>query len=165
MSRAIEYCIMSWELLVGWAGGSIKDMSKDELLFFPSEKSNHAWWLFGRSVLCADIARYLTDSPAMTPNMWQSLFGPGVSPSVTGEGYPSCEELIAQFEKNVDAVIASIKQMSDDQLNEPPATEVPESLRDFFSTKGKIITGYAYYCMCFHGQIMAIRRMLGKQSW
>ena len=165
MSHAIEHCIMSWEMLVGWVGGSIKDMSKEELLFRPAENCNHAWWLYGQSVLSTDIARYLTDTPAMTPSEWRALLGKGASPSATGEGYPSREELIAQFEKNVNAVIASIQQLSDDQLNETAASEVPESLRDYFNTKGKIITGYAYYCMNYHGQIMTIRKMLGKPSW
>ncbi len=165
MSHAIEHCIMSWELVVGWAGGSVKDMSKEELLFRPSEDCNHAWWLFGRSVLYTDIARYLTDTPALTPSEWRALFGTESSRSATGEGYPSAEELIAQFEKNVNTVIASIKQLSDDQLSQAPACEVPESLRNYFSTKGKVITGHAYYCMNYHGQIMTLRSMLGKPAW
>jgi len=156
---------MSWELLVGWAGGSIKDMSKQDLLFRPSDKSSHAWWLFGRSVLCADIAPYLIDTRPKTPVGWVSLFGPSGSPSTSGDGYPSSDELIAQYEKNVESAVSSIKQLSDNQLNDPPATDVPERLRGFFGTKGKVITGYAYYCMSYHGQIMAIRRMLGKQTW
>ena len=97
MSHAIEHCIMNWELLVGWAGGSIRDMSKKELLFQPAENCNHAWWLYGRSVLFADIAHYLTDTPVLTPKEWRVLFNTGSSPSTTGEGYPSREELITQL--------------------------------------------------------------------
>ncbi len=162
MSRAIEHCVVSWEMLQGWIGGSIKDMSKEELLFRPAEKCNHAWWLYGHMVLSTDIAHYLIDTPLLTPNAWRSLFDTGTSPDDTGAGYPSKEELMAQFNTNVDAAIASIKLLTNDPFNDSPATEVPEPVRDYFSTKGKIITGYAYHCMNHHGQIMTIRKMLGK---
>jgi hypothetical protein len=162
MSQTIEHCIMSWEMLRGWIGGSIKDMSEEELLFRPAENRSHAWWIYGHIVLSTDIARYLADAPALCPKEWEKLFGLGSPASDTADSYPSKEDLIAQFNKNVYAVIASIKQLTDDQINDGPASEQPEPVREYFSTKGKIITGYAYHCMNHHGQIMTIRNMLGK---
>ncbi len=162
MSPAIEHCVMSLEMLRAWAGDAIKDMTEEELLFQPAEKRNHAWWIFGHMVLSVDIARYLSGTAALTPKEWEPLFDYGTFPAATGENYPSKEELAAQFNKNVDAVVEALKQMTDDQLSEEPAVKMPEALRDFFKTKGGIITGYAYHCMFHHGQIETIRKMLGK---
>ena len=109
-----------------------------------------------------DIARYLSGTTALTPREWEPLFDYGTLPAATGENYPSKEELAAQFNKNVDAAVEALKQMTDDQLSEEPAVKMPEALRDFFKTKGGIITGYAYHCMFHHGQIETIRKMVGK---
>ena len=162
MSPAIEHCVMSWEMLREWIGDAIKDMTEEELLFQPAEKRNHAWWLFGHIVLSVDIARYLSGTAALTPKEWEPLFDYGTFPAATGEKYPSKEELAAQFNKNIDAAAEALKRMTDDQLNEEPVVKMPEELRDFFKTKGSIITGYAYHCMYHHGQIETIRKMLGK---
>ncbi len=162
MSPAIEHCVMSLEMLREWVGDAIKDMTEEELLFQPGENRNHAWWIFGHIVLSTDLAHYMIDTPALSPKEWASLFGMGTSPSSSGDGYPSKEELAAQLNKNVDATVASFKQLTDDQLTASPADEMPEALRDYFKTKGSIITGYAYHCMFHRGQIETIRKMLGK---
>ena len=162
MSPAIEHCVMSWEMLREWIGKSIEDMTEEELLYQPADKRNHAWWLYGHIVLSTDLAHYMIDTPALIPGEWARLFGMGTSPSQTGESYPSKEELIAQFNRNVDAAVDSFRQLTDDHLNDSPAADLPGELRDYFGTKGKIITGYAYHCMYHHGQIETIRKMLGK---
>ena len=162
MSPAIEHCVMSLEMLRAWAGDAIKDMTEEELLFQPAEKRNHAWWIFGHMVLSVDITRYLSGTVTLTPKEWEPLFDYGTFPAVTGGNYPSKEGLAAQFNENVDAAIEALKQMTGDQFSEEPAVKMPEELRDFFKTKGSIITGYAYHCMFHHGQIETIRKMLGK---
>ncbi len=161
MSPCIDYCVMSWEMLREWVGDSIKDLDREQLLFQPAEGRNHAWWLFGHIVLSTDIARYMTGASSLNPAEWAALFGMGTSPSKTGQGYPPPEDLTAQFVRNVEAAVQSIRELTDDQLNQSPATLLPEPLREFFGTRGRLISGYAYHCLYHAGQIMMIRKMLG----
>lgn len=162
MSPAIEHCVMTWEMIREWVGEYLKDMTDEELLVQPAEKRNHAWWIFGHMVLSTDVAQHLTGTPALTPKEWRPLFDEGTFPAATGANYPPKEELMAQFHKNIDVGIEAIKQLTDEDLHDIPTGELPEAAREYFDTKGKIISASAIHLGYHLGQIVTIRKMLGK---
>ena len=92
------------------------------------------------------------------PALRESL-GKGSTPIADPSKYPSIAEIKALFDKTQEQVIATIRNMSDEELDAPAGTE-PHPL---FSTKGGAL-GTAAMHEAFHaGQIAMSRRIWGKK--
>lgn len=151
-----------WEFCGQWAADSIKDMTREELLFRPAEGRNHAWWLYGHIVVSSEIAPALIGAAPIVPPEWSTLFHLESKPSDDGGGYPDKDELHEVFDKVIETNIAAINQISEEQLTQSPVSPIREELADYFDTCGKIISGFALHVSYHGGQINTIRKMLGR---
>jgi hypothetical protein len=82
-------------------------------------------------VLSTDIARYLSASVALILKRVASSFRLRYLSSNHGGNYPSKEELMAQFNKNIDAAVKAVRQMTDEQIGKAPTVKMPKALPDY----------------------------------
>ncbi|MDH4157511.1 MAG: DinB family protein [candidate division Zixibacteria bacterium] len=158
----LQSLVATWEYARQWTADSIKDMTREELLFRPGEGRNHAWWLYGHIVVSSDISPLILEAEPVVPKEWRKFFDMETKPDSEGRGYPEREALIEMFNRVVDANIKIIKNLEPKQLAERPTDVAPKELAEYFSDCGKIIGGFALHVVYHSGQIMTIRRLLGK---
>jgi|WetSurMetagenome_2_1015567.scaffolds.fasta_scaffold430353_2 hypothetical protein len=162
-SIALAMAIRQCEMSTKWVGADrIAKLTAEELLFRPGPDRNHIYWIFGHIVTNADIAPYLDGSDSSVNPKQRALFGMGSMPADRADVYPPIEQLVAQFEKATGDSLKALRAMQEGDLSLPPATDLPEQLRQFFPDRASLAVGFAMHTAYHAGQIGTVLKLLGK---
>jgi uncharacterized damage-inducible protein DinB len=133
------------------------DLSPQEFLHRPTEKSNCAAWLVGHLALAdRNCLKRLGAALPELPAGFEHQFS-------REEGCPQAKEfgdvsgLIKVFDQHRDLLVAAVKKATPQQLNTPVEKPMP-----MFGTIGELIAFMSLHTAMHVGQITIIRRSLGR---
>ena len=137
----------------------VADLTPEEYLHRPTDKSNCTAWLIGHLILSersALKALAVSELPALPASDFEKRFS-------RDEGCPQASEfgdvanLMPLFDKHRSLLIDSVKRASPAQLDKPLETPRP-----IFKTVGEMLNFMAVHTSLHAGQITIIRRSLGR---
>jgi hypothetical protein len=133
------------------------DLSPQEYLHRPTEKSNCTAWLIGHLTLADRRMLALLGAPAPElPAGFEHRFSREEGCPQAGE-FGDVKALLPIFDQHRDALIAAVKKAPLEQLNKPVEKPMP-----MFSNVGEAITFMSLHTAMHGGQITIIRRSLGR---
>ena len=138
--------------------GYLGDFSDEELLNRPGEGCNHLAWQLGHLINseCNLLNMVAPGAAIDLPEGFADLHGKENCSS--DEGFHSKSEYMELFGKVKEATFAALDGMSDEDLDKPS----PEEMRNFCPTAGSMFVLIGTHAMMHAGQIVPIRRKLGK---
>ena len=145
-----------------WVNKKVGGLTEEELLYRPNGDRSNIYWLFGHIVEGSDIACFITGGERIVGPEYFTLFDMGTKPQDTAEGYPPIAEMLETFTRCLDNSVEAIKSLTDADLDKPPVRELAEAIREYFPTRGDIITGFSHHTVYHAGQIGMIMKMVGK---
>ncbi len=137
----------------------VGDMSDADLLVRSVPGSNHTAWQLGHMV--AGTSRMLTalGHPAIElPEGFTAAHSPETSASDDPARFAKKAEYLALLDKAKSAILAAIEATPDAKLDAPG----PEAMREFAPTVGAVLTMLGGHWLMHSGQLVPIRRKLGR---
>ena len=137
----------------------VADLTPEEYLHRPTDKSNCTAWLIGHLILSdrRGLAMLgVSDLPPLPAGDFEKRFS-------RDEGCPQAsdfgdvENLMPLFDKHRSLLIDAVKRASAAQLDKPIETPRP-----LFKTVAEMINFYGHHTTMHAGQITIIRRSLGR---
>jgi len=162
--KTTEFIKTSLDLSRNSILGLLDDL-KDQPLAQPTiNGGNHAHWILGHlvcseSVIMHTIVLGNTTSPH---DHLQPLFGHGTQPSTDASGYPSFDDLLAQWEEVRAFTLKTLDSFSDQDLDKP-APGCPEEWKSWFGSIGQTFTTQIIHPTMHYGQLTDIRKSLGRE--
>jgi uncharacterized damage-inducible protein DinB len=137
-----------------------QDLSDDELLTRPGKGCNHLKWQLGH-LIASECGLLESICPGEAPEL-PAGFAEAHGKEAAGVDDPSKflskQEYFDLFDKVHAASLAALAKRSEADLDQPG----PEHFRDMFPTVGHIFVLIATHGMMHAGQVVPIRRALGK---
>ncbi len=145
---------LGWNLEI--AQMTLADMSDAELVQRPSPTANHALWQLGHVVVSeAKELAALVPGVTASPESFASRFTRETQGLNATADFPSKDEILAELTRVRTAVIAGVKQLTDEQLNQPSPVPWAKSV-------GQLLLALSEHLTMHIGQIQVLRRKLGK---
>lgn len=135
---------------------TLADMTDAELIQRPLPSANHALWQLGH-VTVSEGRELSALVPGVTacPEAFASRFTRETNGLDATSDFPSKDEILAELTRIRTAVIAGVKQLTDEQLNQPSPVPWAKSV-------GQLILALSEHLTMHLGQIQVLRRKLGK---
>jgi hypothetical protein len=137
----------------------VGDMSDADLLVRSVPGSNHTAWQLGH--LLAGTSRMLTalGHPAIElPEGFAAAHSKETAASDDPARFAKKAEYLALLDKAKSAILAAIEATPDADLDAP----APEAMREFAPTVGAVLTILGGHWLMHSGQLVPIRRKLGR---
>lgn len=141
--------------------GIIDETPPDKWLFQPTTGVNHVLWNVGHLGVSNRWVRGQIDSSAPPGDAdWRKRFAAGSTPVSDGAAYPPTADICAYYEREWDALLALLDQMSDAELAAPVSKDAA------MLAKNKLGLFYfaAWHEGMHAGEIAAIRKALGLKA-
>jgi len=138
---------------------------KDEPLAQPTANGgNHAFWILGHLAYSdSSILHEMIQGKDTCPlHSLKGQFNFQTEPSIDASGYPSFEELLANYDAAHAELIAYLDTITDADLASP-ALGCPDEWKDFFGTIGKALAVTIMHPAMHYGQLADTRRALGRE--
>lgn len=138
--------------------GYLGDFTDEDLLNRPGEGCNHLAWQMGHLINseCNLLNMVAPGAAIELPEGFAEKHGKENCDS--NEGFHTKAEYLELFGKVKAATFAALDGMSDEDLDKPG----PEDMRQFCPTVGSMFVLIGTHVMMHAGQIVPIRRKLGK---
>ena len=159
---AIEQIKTALEQSNTWAMALMNDM-KDAPTTAPTVNGgNHPHWVLGHLVHseAAMVHVFIQGQPSPLAK-WDALFGMGTQPDPQGSGYPSMDELLAEFDSVRAETLKVLAGMSDADLDRP--SQAPDHLAPMFGTLGKCFSMVSLHSAFHAGQVADARLAAGRK--
>lgn len=111
----------------------------------PGEQKAHPLWLIGHlaQVNSVVVHAWCCDGEGLTPKEYRKLFSPGI---MGGDpigsdpaGYPSWDNVVANYKKVGDACVEKIRNLSDDELDGDLRGGIPDSAKESLGSVEKTL--------------------------
>ena len=137
----------------------VGDMSDADLLVRSVPGSNHAAWQLGHMVAGTSHMLTALGHPALDlPEGFAARHSPQTAASDDPAQFAKKAEYLALLDKARTAILAAIDATPDAKLDAPG----PEAMRDHAPTVGAALTMLGGHWLMHSGQLVAIRRKLGR---
>ncbi len=141
-------------------GSYVSDFSAKDLEQFPGDGCNSIGWQLGH-ILVGQTGLLEMISPGSAPSLPEGFaekYSKDTGSTIPDGGFPEVADFMKLFEPLNAAIVATVKGMTDSDLDQPG----PERLRSMFPTVGDVLVLVAMHPMMHAGQIVPVRRKLGK---
>ena len=159
---AIEHIKTALEQSKSWILALIGDM-KDAVATAPTVNGgNHPHWVLGHIIHSeAGMVNGFIQGRPSPLSKWDALFGMGSQPDPQVNGYPSMDELLAEFEKVRADTLNVLDGLNDADLDKP--SHAPENLAPMFGTLGQCFSMLSLHASFHAGQVADARLAAGKK--
>jgi DinB superfamily len=107
-------------------GKVLPAITPEESLRQPSEKSNHALWVFGHILYCRlSVLRFLGAEPDFHPE-WLPLFNRGAK-LVEASAYPAWNELVLAWNEITPTLHKTLDEVTEETLDQPAPQGIPSA--------------------------------------
>ena len=136
------------------------DLSDADLLTRPTEGCNHLAWQLGHLISseCSLLEMVCPGAAAELPEGFAEKHSKETIGLDDPAKFCTKQEYLDLFDKVHAATLAALGKMSDDDLDQPG----PEHFAEMFPTVGHLFVLIATHGMMHAGQIVPVRRKLGK---
>jgi len=135
------------------------DMTDADLLVRSVPGSNHAAWQLGHMVVgTSHMLTALGRPPIELPEGFAAAHSAENSASDDAGRFAKKAEYLALLDKAKSAILAAIEATPDATLDAPG----PEAMREFAPTVGNVLTMLGGHWLMHSGQLVPIRRKLGR---
>jgi len=129
---------------------ALENLTEEDALKKPYEHSNHINWLLGHILHCRFMLGNMLGMKADNP------FGEIYWTAIEDKAYPSVEEIVKEFPKISEKVIAKIASMTNDELDARPAPDKPSMT--------EMVSFFVYHEAYHIGQIGYARKAIGLKA-
>lgn len=138
----------------------VSDLSDEELLTRPAEGCNHVAWQLGHLIAseCDLLEMVCPDAAVKLPAGFADQHGKEMANSTDASGFCTKQEYLDLFEQVHTGTLEALSKLSDADLDQPG----PEQFAEMFPTVGHVFVLIATHGMMHAGQIVPVRRKLGK---
>jgi DinB superfamily len=144
----------------GMVKQTLAEFTDAEMLVRPCPGANHAAWQIGHLVT-ADTSMLKLMKPDIAhelPAGFAEKFNKSTASNDDPAFFPKKADLMNQFEKTRQSLIATVKTLTPADLAKP----TPERMTNFAPTIGHLVQMAGGHLMMHLGQFQVIRRKLGK---
>ncbi len=138
----------------------LQDLTDEELLVRPAEKSNHIAWQLGH-LISSEVQLLSAVAPGHRielPDGFADAHSKDMCNSDDPADFHEKGTYVDLFDKVRTASMASLDDYAESDLDNP----APEDFRNFCPTMGDMFTLIATHPMMHAGQFVIVRRQLGK---
>ena len=141
----------------------IEKFPADKRFFQVKPGKGHALWQVGHMTLSLDliINQWMLNAKGMIPGDWVPKFAPdvmgGQDPQPDPKGYPSWDEVFANYKKVGAETIRLIGTLNDEDLGGELRGPVPPQAKSFFGKLGVSLTGMAMHDSHHEGQLALLK--------
>ena len=155
----LTHMLAAYDLQLSLASKLVNDIPDDQMCAQPHGLVNHPTWSLGHLIMSAYGVGQMIGIESTAPDGWAELFKTGGIPSGDRAGFPSKDELLAEFAKVHELWKAALPEVDAAVLD---AKHPDENTRAYFPTVGAMVA----FIMTSHemdhlGQIAAWRRAAG----
>ncbi len=138
----------------------LSDLTDAELLTRPDEKCNHVAWQLGHLIAseCQLLEMVSQGESAELPEGFADQHSKETAGLDDASKFYTKQEYLDLFEKVHAATLEALGKYSDEDLDKPG----PEKFAEMFPTVGHVFVLIATHGMMHAGQIVPVRRKLGK---
>ena len=159
--NTVQFIKSSLENNKGWLCGLVQDMADAPLTRPTPNGGNHPWWVLGHVVVSeAFLLDCCLEGKPNRYEAWREHFGNGTTPSDTGEGYPSLDELFAAFDAVRADALTYIDSLSEGDLDQK--SQAPEEYGPMFSTVHGVLAAMIGHPYMHSGQVADARKAAGR---
>jgi uncharacterized damage-inducible protein DinB len=132
----------------------------EEWVFQVHPQCNHALWFAGHMANSDNFFLSLV-APGQSQKLpeYGAKFGMGSQPTSNPADYPAPEEVVATMRERRERLLATLDEMSDDDL----AKKLPAGTPDFLSDVGSVFELAIWHEGQHNGQLSVARRALGHK--
>lgn len=159
----VEHVTASFVLPDFMVSSSLDDLSDAELMVRPMPTMNHWKWQLGHLIASENFhldALGCGVMPAL-PAGFAEAFTKETAASDDAAAFPSKAALVEEMARQRAGTIATLSKLSDEALLAPS----PEPIRYFGPTVGAVFAGEVAHWMLHIGQLIVIRKHLGKPTF
>ena len=140
----------------------IADLSDEQLLMRPHDKTNHIAWQLGHLITWENQLNNMVcpDSMPALPEGFAEKHSKETATNDDPAAFCSKEEYLQAMETQRTGTLSLLDRLSDDELEQP----APEEIQKIGATVGAVIAGQAAHWMMHAGQWVIVRRQLGKEA-
>lgn len=140
----------------------ITDLSDEQLLMRPHDKTNHIAWQLGHLIASENQLNNMVcpDSMPPLPDGFAEKHSKETAAHDDPAAFCSKEEYLQAMETQRAGTLSLLERLSDEELGQP----APEELQKFGATVAAVIAGQAAHWMMHAGQWVIVRRQLGKEA-
>ena len=141
----------------------LEDLTPEDWFWQPGEGVTHIAWQVGHSAVAEyslalrRIRGEQADDESLVSTDCRQRFGKGSTPAAGADTNPPPDEIRATFDRVHDAVLQTLEDYSDEQLDVPSEPRHPA-----FTTKLGSLIWCGRHEMTHAGQIALLRRLMGK---
>jgi hypothetical protein len=137
----------------------VADLTDAELMIRSVPGANHAAWQLGHMIgaTCGMMKAIGRTPPALPPDFDTAYKAEAASSDDPGR-FATKAEVLALMDEVKTASLAAVEATPDSQLDAPG----PESMRDYAPTVGSVLMLLGTHWLMHAGQLVPIRRKLGK---
>ncbi len=138
----------------------VGDLTDSELMTRPGVGCNHIAWQLGHLISseCSLLEKVVPGASAKLPERFVEQHSKEQSTCDDASKFLSKDRYMELLDLVQAATIQAIDNLSDSQLDEP----APEDFRSWCPTVGAMFVLITTHCMMHVGQVVPVRRMLGK---
>ncbi len=129
---------------------ALDNLSEQDALIRPTPHSNHINWLLGHVLHCRFMLGNMLGVKVENP------FGETYLKAIEDKTYPSVEEIVEEFPKISEKLIAKIASMTNDELDARPAPDKPSMT--------EMVSFFVYHEAYHIGQIGYARKAIGLKA-
>src|ERR1700722_19084260 len=138
----------------------LNDLSDADLFVRPTPNANHIAWQLGHLINSEQsLFKYVPGASVIElPAGWGEKYSGEASRSEATTGYLTKAQYLEWYKKSRDNVVKTIDGLSDKDLDTPTQGRMAQ----FFPTIGEVLILVANHPLMHAGQIVVVRRKLGK---
>jgi hypothetical protein len=138
-----------------YTGMLLADIPDEDMASQPGGVTNHPAWTIAHLCVAGDGLLDLLGQDPIAPAGWSERFTIGTSPTQVRDDYPSKDELVQTFDRQLEAIGAAVGELPPERLAAPNPSE---ALRDIAPTVRDAIQFMGVSHVAMHlGQIAAWR--------
>ncbi len=158
-NERIDMLVSTYEGLIKATIGAAEKIPAEKRMKQPQEGKGHPLWHMGHLAFAFDVitnTMALGGSPTLPPD-YSKKFAPAFAggEAITGsaDDYPAWDDVIANYEKAGNAVVAKVRELQDADLAGGAKGSPPEEMADFFKVLGVTLGGMASHDSYHRGQM------------
>jgi hypothetical protein len=135
----------------------------DKRLYQVKPGKGHALWQLGHMTLSLDLItnQWILGGKGLLPADWTPKFAPdvmgGAAPHADAKGYPSWDEIMANYKKVAQRTIELVGGLDDADLPGDLRGPVPANAKSFFGKLGPALLGMAMHDSHHEGQLALLK--------
>lgn len=148
-----------WAATIKATVAAAEKVPEDKRLKQLQDGKSHPTWLLGHLTFAASfpVLSVGLGSAPVVPMDWLQKFGPDFAGGLPIESdaskYPSWEEILDGYKKSGDAVVATIRELEDADIEGGAKGEVPEALKGMFEKLGDVLISFISHNAYHTGQM------------